>query len=149
MASSFLSFFDMSRIEHTTAFVLRSMAHTMLGTVYHCTYARYSSLCTLMISCFYFTVQIPGATLASTEAWRVNLFWPMRDQHMNPIDQSSYCHILPQTDHPSIHPSIQQLLPIEAPCICICRSLKIQILFCKYHRHKVSLQCVVFYAQSF
>jgi hypothetical protein len=32
--------------------------------------------------------------------------------------------ILPHTatNRPTIHPSIQQLLPIEAPCICICRS---------------------------
>ena len=102
MAPSFLPFFYQSKIEHTTAFLLRSTAHTMLGTVYSCTCARYSSLCTLMISCLYWTVQLPGATLASAEVWRVNLFWPMRDQHMNPIDQSSYCHILPQTDRPQL-----------------------------------------------
>ena len=104
MAPSFLPFFYQSKIEHTTAFLLRSTAHTMLGTVYSCTCARYSSLCTLMISCLYWTVQLPGATLASAEVWRVNLSWPMRDQHMNHINQSSYCHI--QTDHPSIHPTI-------------------------------------------
>ena len=38
--------------------------------------------------------------------------------------------ILPHTatNRPTIHPSIRQLLPIEAPCICICRSLKVIIL---------------------
>ena len=81
MAPSFLPFFDPSKIEHTTAFLLRSMAHTMLGTVYYCTCARYSSLCTLtltlIISCLYWTVQLPGATLASGGrlAYRYRLYW--------------------------------------------------------------------------
>jgi hypothetical protein len=50
MAPSFLPFFDPSKIEHTTAFLLRSTAGTMLGTVYYCTCARYSSLCTLTLT---------------------------------------------------------------------------------------------------
>ena len=72
MAPSFLPFFDPSKIEHTTAFLLRSMARTMLGTVYYCTCARYSSLCTLTLnmSCLYCTVQLPGATLASGGRFR-------------------------------------------------------------------------------
>ena len=42
-----LQFFDPSLIEQTMAFVLRSMAHAMLGTVYYCKCALYSSLYTL------------------------------------------------------------------------------------------------------
>ena len=77
------------------AFLLRSMARTLLGTVYYCTCAHYSSLWTLkqMVSCLYCIVQLTGASLASTEVWKLSLFWPMRDQHMNRINQSSYCHI--------------------------------------------------------
>ena len=69
MAPSCLPFFDPSKIEHTTAFVLRSMAHTMLGTVillYMCTLFQplYS-----LFSCLHCTVQLPGESMAPAEGF--------------------------------------------------------------------------------